>query len=113
MTAAVAVMFLFTIGISAAVVGAVRARNAGHPQGAHACGTRSRVSVAQLQKRLAADSLRVPVSHDAPLASFTVAQAHCAMLAHRDCDFRRCPCKAAAWEIVRPRIRSAVPGMTR
>ncbi|MBF6060003.1 hypothetical protein IU500_00195 [Nocardia terpenica] len=38
----------------------------------------------------------------------TVAQAHLAMLTHLDCDFRRCPRKAAAWNAVHSRIRSAV-----
>ncbi|KZM70739.1 hypothetical protein AWN90_39970 [Nocardia terpenica] len=106
-------VFLFVIGIGAAGIGAIHTHIASHVPGAHACDTRTGVSVAQLQRRLAADSRRAPIGHAAPLVPFTVPQAHRAMLAHLDCDFRRCPCKAAAWEIVRPRIRSAVPGVTR
>ncbi|ATL69695.1 hypothetical protein GZH49_33835 [Nocardia terpenica] len=108
-----AVIFLFTIGLGAAVVGAVHSHTAGHAPGAHACSPHAGVSVAQLQRRLAADCRRAPVGHTAPLVPFTVPQAHRAMLAHRDCDYRRCPRKAAAWDVVRPSIRSAVPGMTR
>ncbi|MEG8184467.1 hypothetical protein [Nocardia terpenica] len=108
-----AVVFLFMIGISAAVIGAVHAPIAGHLPGAHACSTRTSVSVAQLKQRLAADSRRAPVDHATPLLPFTMPQAHRAMLVHLDCNFRRCPRKAAARDVVQPSIQSAVPGMMR
>jgi hypothetical protein len=38
--------------------------------------------------------------HDAPASTFSLAQAHQAMLTHRTCDRRECPRKNAAWTVL-------------